>query len=65
MVVGKITKKLRRSIFDEQMERGYELFNDGYLDDLQWNKWSWTCYKFTDEEIDHDELMERLDCLTC
>ena len=64
MIVGKITKKLRKSIFKEQMERGYGLHKDGYLTGFQWDQWSGTCYSFMDELIEHEELMEKLDCLT-
>ena len=59
-IVGKMTKKLRESIFNEEMNKGYQLYVDGYLDVLEWQKWSWNCYRFKDEEIDENKLMETL-----
>jgi len=61
MIVGTITKKFRKGLFDYYMEEGYQQFVDGLLTDSEWNAWSWHCYRFLDEVYsDEEELQEHL-----
>lgn len=55
-----MTKKERKQLFKERMEEGYQNFQDGLLTHSEWNYWSWHCYKFQDEEITYEQLMEKL-----
>lgn len=55
-----MTKAGRQRLFKTWMKEGYDLHVEGRLDGLAWNKWSWLCYKFQDEEITVEQLIAEL-----